>query len=386
MYAVSSSFLAELKNPVHTFRSKMVVLDTNFNPVYEFLDSGVKSNDATRTMVDGNVDIDVTRLTRRTFTASVLNPDSIWSPRSDWGGLFYVNRLIRLYRGIDFGSATEMVPVGTFMIDNADVAVERNMSMVVLSGSDLWKKLSKSMFARAKTWDAGTSINTVIDAIADAAGIQYRNLDPLTNRAAADRELSKKFSVEQGDNRGDALAALCKAYAIDVYFDTLGRLTTQDFRRPGDSSVVYTYDPNDNNNLITIKSSYTDSNLYNVVLVLGTKDKDNIIVARVSDTDPTSVTNISRLGERVFKYESENIGTQAVADSTAESLFYKHVLINEDITLETICNPAYEGNDVIHVDEREFSQLNGNYRLKAFTVPLSSSRQTLRLLREIKLT
>lgn len=364
----------------------MVVLDTNFNPVYEFLDSGVKSNDATRTMVDGSVDVDVTRQTRRTFTTSVLNPDSIWSPRSDWGGLFYVNRLIRLYRGIDFGSATEMVPVGTFMIDNADVAVERNMSMVVLSGSDLWKKLSKSMFPNARSWAEGTSINTVIDAIADAAGIQYRNLDPLTSRAAADRELSKKFSVEQGDNRGEALAQLCKSYGIDVYFDTLGRLTTQDFRRPGDTAVVYTYDPADNNNLITIKSSYTDSNLYNAVLVLGTKDKDNIIVARVRDTDPKSVTNIDRLGERVFKYESENIGTQAVADTTAESLFYKHVLINEDITLETICNPAYEGNDVIHVDEREFSQLNGNFRLKAFTVPLSSSRQTLRLLREIKLT
>jgi hypothetical protein len=176
VYAVSSSFLAALKDPVHTFRSKMVVLDTNFNPVYEFLDSGVKSNDATKTMTDGSVDVDVTRLTRRTFNASVLNPDSIWSPRSDWGGLFYVNRLIRLYRGIDFGSATEMVPVGTFMIDNADVAVERNMSMVVLSGSDLWKKLSKSMFPKAKTWAAGTSINTVIDAIADAAGIQYQEV------------------------------------------------------------------------------------------------------------------------------------------------------------------------------------------------------------------
>jgi hypothetical protein len=386
VYAVSSSFLAELKNPVHTFRSKMAVLDTNFNPVYEFLDSGVKSNDATKTMTDGSVDVDVTRLTRRTFTASVLNPDSIWSPRSDWGGLFYVNRLIRLYRGIDFGSATEMVPVGTFMIDNADVAVERNMSIVVLSGSDLWKKFSKSMFPYNRTWAEGTKINEVIDDIADAAGVQYRNLDPLTNRSSDDRKISKKFSVEQGDNRGEALGKVCKDNGIDVYFDTLGRLTTQDFRRPGDTAVVYTYDPNDNNNLITIKSSYTDGNLYNSVLVIGTKDKDNIVVARVRDTDPKSVTNVSRLGERVFKYESDNIGTQAVADTTAESLFYKHVLVNEDITLETICNPAYEGNDVVHVDEREFSQLNGNFRLRAFTVPLSSSRQTLRLLREIKLT
>lgn len=364
----------------------MVVLDTDFNPVYEFLDAGYSTNDATATMIDGSVDADATRLTRRTFTASVMNPEGIWSPRSDWGGLFYVNRLVRLYRGIDFGGDTEMVPVGTFMIDMADVAVERNMSMVVLSGSDLWKKLGKSMFSRAKTWAAGTNINTVIDFIADAVGVQYRNLDPLSSRDTADKQLSKKFSVEEGDNRGEALGKLCKSYGIDVYFDTLGRLTTQDFRKPGDSEVVYTYDPTDNNNLITVKSTYTDDNLYNTVLVVGTKDKDNVIIARVKDTDPSSPTNISRLGERVYKYESDQIGTQAVANQTAQRLFYRHVLINEDITLETICNPAYEGNDVIHVDEREFSQLNGNYRLRAFTVPLSSSRQTLRLLREIKLT
>lgn len=386
MYSVSSTFLSTLKNPVHTFRSKMVVLDTNFQPIKEFLDSGVQTNDTTSIMVDGSVDVDVTRLTRRTFTATVLNPDAIWSPRSDWGGLFYVNRLIRVYRGIDFGDYSELVPVGTFMIDNADTAVERNMSVVTLSGSDLWKKFGKSMFPRAKTWAAGTKINTIIDSIADAVGIQYRNIDPLSSRATADKEVDKKFAVEQGDNRGEALAKLCKDNGIDVYFDPLGRLTTQDMATVKDRSVVYSYDPDMNNNLVTVKSSYTDDNLYNTVLVLGTKDKDNVIVARVRDTDPTSPTNINRLGERVFKYESENIGTQTKGNAVAESLFYKHVLVNEDITLEVVCNPAYEGNDVIHVDERGFSQLNANYRLKAFTVPLSASRQTLRLLREIRLT
>lgn len=386
MQAVSTAFINALRSPVHTFRSRMEVMDTDFAPVKVFEDQGSTTVDPTTVLIDGSIDVDTTRLTRRTFTATVLNPDALWSPQSDWGGLFYVNRIVRFYRGIDFGGAVEMVPVGTFLIDSAEVAVERNMSIVVLSGTDLWKKFSKSMFPRAKTWAAGTNINTVITDMATAAGVTRRNLDPLTSRAAADRELSKKFSVEQGDNRGEALAALCKAYSIDVYFDTTGRLTTQSFLTPGDRAVVYTYDPTDNNNLLTIKSAYTDEKLYNSVLVLGTKDKDNIVVARVRDTDPNSETSVARIGERVLKYESENIGTQALANSTAESLFYKNVLINEDITLETICNPAFEGNDVIHVDEREFSQLNRNYRLKAFTVPLSTSRQTLRLLREIKLT
>lgn len=386
MYTISPTFITALKSPGHTMRVHMDVLDTNFNVVEQFRDIGNPSGDSTDILVDGNVDVDVTRLTRRTFTSNVLNPAGVWSPGSDYSGTFYVNRLIRLWRGIDYGNAHELVPIGTFMIDRADIAVERNMSIVVLSGSDLWKKFGKSAFATAKTWAVGDSINTIITYIASQAGVTRLNLDPLSSRVAGDKVTSKKFAVEQGDNRGEAIAELCKSYGIDVYFDTLGRLTTQDFTAPGDKAVVYTYDPTDNNNLLTVKAAFTDENLYNSVLVIGTADKDNIVTYRIRDTSPTSVTSVDRIGERVFIYESDNIGTTTLARTTAENLFYKKVLVNEDITLETICNPAFEGNDVIKVRETDFSKLNLSFRIKAFTVPLSTSRQSIRLLREIKLT
>ena len=377
----------------------MHVLDTDFNTVAEFHDIGDHSASAADTIIDGNVDVDVTRLTRRTFTANLLNDDAVWTPGSDWSGTFYVNRLVRFYRGIDYGgghefatehgahsSSEEMAPIGTFMIDHADVAVERNMSIVVLTGSDLWKKFSKSGFPAAKSWPVGTAINTIIAYIAGEAGVTQLNLDPLSSRVTADTQTAKTFAVEQGDNRGEAISRLCVDAGIDVYFDTLGRFTTQDFKTPGDAAVVYTYDPDDNNNLLTIKASYTDENLYNSVLVVGTQDKDNLIWARVRDTDPLSVTSVARIGERLFVHESDSIGTQAVADAVATRLFYQKVLINEDITLEVICNPAYEGNDVIRVKEQDFSKLDRDYRIQAFTVPMSTSKQTIRLLREIKLT
>jgi hypothetical protein len=363
----------------------MEVLDTNFQPVAVFNDAG-SVEDPTRVLVDGSVDADTTRLTRRTFTATVLNEDGQWSPQSDWGGLFYVNRVIRLYRGIDYGDATELVPIGTFLIDHADVTVERNMSMVVLSGSDLWKKFGKAIFSKAQSWAAGTSINTVISAIATASGVTRMTLDPLSSRATADTQLGTIFAVERGDNKGEALDRLCKAYGIDIYFDPTGYLVTEDFKTPGSTAVVYTYDPDVNNNLLVVKSSYSDDNLYNSVLVIGTKDKNNIVTYQIRDTNALSVTNITLLGERVLKFESDQIGTTALAQATATKLFYKSVLVNEDISLETVCNPAYEGNDVIKVVETDFAQLNDTYRLKAFTVPLSSTRQTLRLLREIRLT
>jgi hypothetical protein len=383
MYTVSASFTTALQSTGHAIVVRMDVLDTDFKIVHQFHDIGF-GDDPTDILVDGNVDVDVTRLTRRTFTANVLNPDGIWSPGSDWGGLFYVNRMIRLWRGINFGSAEELVPVGTFMIDAADVIVERSMSMVTLSGSDLWKKFSKSAFSKAKSWPEDTSINEIIRWVADKSGVTKLNLDPLHDRAAADRKTTKKFAVEQGDNRGEFLAKLCSSQGIDIYFDPKGVLTTQDFRSPGDKEVVYYYGPERNNNLLTVKASFTDDNLYNAVLVVGTGDKDNVVTFKVRDTDPESVTNVDRIGERLFIHETESIKTATVAEKTAEALFYKKVLVNEDITLETICNPAFEGNDVIHVKETEFSGLNNSFRIKAFTVPLSS-KQSIRLLREIKL-
>lgn len=386
MQPISQNFISALQSPVHTFRVHMQVLDTDFNVIGEFHDIGDPHEEPNDTIVDGNVDVDTTRLTRRTFTANLLNDDAVWTPGSDWSGTFYVNRLIRLFRGMDYGDDSELVPIGTFMIDHADVTVERNMSIIVLSGSDLWKKFGKSGFGHATTWNIGTNINSVITEIANAVGLLVLNLDQLLSRATIDKQLQRAFTVAEGDNRGEALSRLCKDYGIDVYFDPLGILTTQDFYAPGDRAVVYTYDPTDNNNLLTVKSSYSDDNLYNSVLVRGTADKDNIVSVRVRDVNPTSVTNINRLGERLLIYESDNISSAATALAVANQLFYEHVLINEDITLETLCNPAFEGNDVIKVTEADFSKLDSEYRIRAFTVPMSTSRQTIRLLREIKLT
>jgi hypothetical protein len=136
--------------------------------------------------------------------------------------------------------------------------------------------------------------------------------------------------------------------------------------------------------MLSVRATYKDDNLYNSVLVIGTGGKDPVIATK-KDTDPTSVTNIDRIGERVLKYETDDISTQDAANESARTLFYKNILLTEDIALDAICNPALDGNDVIAVREGEFAKLNGRYRVRGLTVPLASTRQTLRLLRNINL-
>lgn len=384
MWPISPQFEYSLKAPVHAIRVKMQVLDTDFNVVKEFSDTGDELS-PTNFIVDGAVDIDITRGTRRTFTLNLLNSNGEFSPDSAWGGTFYVNRLVRVYRGIAYSSAeTELVPVGTFMIDHADVVVERNMSMVVLSGSDLWKKVAKSKFAHPASWAAGTSLVTVIKAIASAAGVTLFVDDLSDDRVADARNLNKKFSVEQGDVRGDAILKLAAAYGLDVYFDPLGRMVIADYRSPEDTAVVWKFDPDDNRMLISARQTYKDDALYNHAVVVATGSKATI-TAEMKDTDPSSVTNINRIGDRVYMYETDSISTAAAAAAAVKKLFYQNILITEDVVLDAICNPALDGNDVISVREPDFAKIDARFRIRGMNVPLASSRQTIRLMRNINL-
>lgn len=135
--------------------------------------------------------------------------------------------------------------------------------------------------------------------------------------------------------------------------------------------------------LLSIRASFTDDNLYNHALVIGTGNKSQVYKSEIKDENSLSPTRIAAIGDRVFKYESDQISTQAAADKAALKVYLSNCLISEDVDLEAICNPALEGNDVIAVQELTFSELDQKFRLRAFTVPLSTSRQTLKLNRVI---
>ena len=102
MWNISPSFRAALAKPTHRFRVKAEVLDTDYRLVSGgvFTDAegkaGRRSADIRDYIIDGVVDVDTTRAARRTFSMTLLNLDGAFSPGSDWGGMFYVDRLIRV--------------------------------------------------------------------------------------------------------------------------------------------------------------------------------------------------------------------------------------------------------------------------------------------------
>jgi hypothetical protein len=69
-------------------------------------------------------------------------------------------------------------------------------------------------------------------------------------------------------------------------------------------------------------------------------------------------------------------------DAAGEKLWDTKYNIAEEIVIDTICNPALEGDDVIRITQPE-AKLAYVYRIASMNVPLTTSKQTIRCIRNI---
>jgi hypothetical protein len=386
MWPISDAFRKQLTGPVQNVRSKLEVMDTDFNPVVVLGGSGLE-----KSFIDGVVDVDISRGTRRTMVMSLLNENAEFSPDSQWGGLFYVNRLVRLHRGLVVGGnpdaeQIEWVPLGTFMIDKTETLVERQMSTVVFSGSDLWKKFHKAQFTGTKSWAAGTSYNEIITFLCTNSGVTKYQLDPLSNRPSNSKNITTRLSFEKGETCGDALSKVATDWGLDIFFNPLGVLVSEDFRNPADGATVWTFSQAENELHYLVRYVNDDERLYNAVNVVGTADEENIYSKTIINDDPSSPINRTRIGLRMYRYESGVLGTQEAVDKSALTLFNRNSLLSSSLNLEAICNPALEGNDVVEINEPDFAKVNGRYRIGAFSVPLYTSKQKITVNKVVNVT
>jgi hypothetical protein len=273
------------------------------------------------------------------------------------------------------------------MVDKTETIVERSLSSVVISGSDLWKKFNKAQFPEPRTFPAGMLINDFVRTIASESGVTKLVLDPLSSRTANSDRLQVSISYEKGDIKGDALLQVCNNYAVDIYFDPMGTLRTEDSRSPASRAVVWSYGYTQGAADLSylIRAVTDDERLYNHVHVAGTGNEEVIYTAERKDTDPLSPTNINRIGDRVYRLSSGVLASQESVDLAANSLFFSTRIIGQTINMEAICHPAIEGNDVLEVVEPNYTDLATTFIVSAFNVPLLTSRQKISMKRVINL-
>lgn len=372
---------------------KVEMLNTDLIPVGESLYSDPRGQ-VQNIVSDGNVDVDIERGTRRTAELTFLNPSGEWSPSTEgmdpdgwYTGLIYINRAVRIWRGVKVGALEMYVPVGTFLIDQSEVIVEQNMSMVNLTMSDFWKKLHKSKWTWNGHYDKGTFYYDIVRDILDKAGVPLEgpmgaNLDWLHDRDIEDKRIQRKMNFSVGESRGERLLKMGEKWDLNFYFDPLGIFHSEDRTKDRYKQERWHFASSptwggSTGGLISVTRTFNDDNLYNHVVVIGTGNEKEVVRASRQDDAWWSKTGIPRIGQRTLVIETDHISKQWQANRALNRAWDKRFRIAETITAEVVCNPLLEADDVVRITEREYAKVDGRYRLRRFNVPLITSRQTI---------
>lgn len=315
-------------------------------------------------LIEGSISVDATRDERRTFDATFKTNSS--TMRVGAGYIWYDKR-VKFYRGIEWAGGSWEVPLGTFVIDSLESP--HFPPVIKLAGRDLTKLLSNSKFASTTGWTAGTSVGSIVSAIAVNGGITDYSFSWANGTAPT---LASDIAFEAGSSRWEAISKLVKDNNHDVYFDAYGSFIIKPFRDPATGAPTFTFQTGTAGNLVTYTKKSDDARLYNHIVVIAERSDTIPIYGEASVTDTTLSTHKNKIGDRVFVYNSSVIDTQAAANDLAAAYLKIYGLEEYQVSLESIVFPWLEAGDVIEFIDPSPTDPNlpSRYFLASFTVPL----------------
>ena len=255
--------------------------------------------------------------------------------------------------------------IGEFMIDR--ISEDNFPHTVSVTGRDYSKKCLLSKFPHATQFDAGFTLEAIINSIAGAAGISKRAVH------ATGVTVNKTFFFDKGVSRWDAMDEIVKAYDHEIFFDAQGYLVLRAIRDPLTTAPAYTFSTGHNGVIARFSKTTSDTRIYNVVSVMGESSDQNAIpvYAFARNDNPASPTSTQKLGERVYEYTSSFITTTAQAQTVADSFLKIHALEEYEVSFDTLMLPWLEAGDIIRfIDPNPAPDDPDTYLFASISIPL----------------
>jgi hypothetical protein len=322
-------------------------------------------NDTPRLVTGGAVSVDGTRDERRSLDLTLDNLDSALRPTP--GGFWY-DKILKVYRGITIPTESYEVQVGEFMIDRITAA---NFPRTIkITARDYAKKLMLNKFTQDIIYTAGSTLEQLVQDIAASGGIT-KFVMPVTGVT-----IGKDFPFTHGTSRWDAVKQIADSYGYEVFFDNQGYFTMRAYQDPVSSPTVYTFETGQFGNLVSYDRSTDDSRMYNHVAVYGGSTDGTVapVFAEAINTEPTSPTNVAKIGDRLYEYASEFITTVAQAQDVANKFLSVHALESYELSFQSIVFPWLEANTIIEfIDPDAAPEDPTRFLMDTFTIPLDLS-------------
>lgn len=360
MYSVSDAFLAAVRTS-HQIVAKVEVWGT----------SGLEDT-ITGYVDEGSVSVDARRGTRRTCQLTIGDFDGTLTPETANDLLNPLSsRELRLYRGVDFGTTQEYVPLGVFRITKTTPSEGEGGIKIAVDGSDRSWRVKRAQFSGPYTVLADTAVE---DAIADLLLDRYPTVE--TSFPATGAVTPRLALGVGGTNATDPWTAAQKMATdagYDLYFNNEGVAVMVQTSDLYTATPVVTYGPGEAEVILSSTREWDAETTYNGVIATGEGSGLTAAVrAEVWDDDPTSPTyRYGPFGEIPEMYSSSLIKTAVQAEAAASERLRRNLGTGGKLSWTQVVNPAHDGSDVVAVT-RPAINVNDIFVIDSLTIPLKA--------------
>lgn len=320
--------------------------------------------------VDGTVDMDSRRATRRNLRMQVVDEDGTLTPgQSGTTGLLTpFGAELRVYRGIRYSDGSEeFAPLGVFVITEVTVSEDSGGTRIEVAASDRSVIIDRNKFLDPFQIAAGVSVESAIAAI-------------LLNRWA-DVEIdlpTTGFTVnaivlETGDEPWKKAVEIASASGYNLAFDADGVVRMRVTPDPLEDDAVQTYEDGEAAVVTQLSRKFESARSFNgvIVTVESTGISQPFRVLAWDDNPDSPTYRFGPYGQVPFFYTNEVITTQAQATQVAVNFLRRFIGQAEAIEWEQVVNPAHDCFDVIRIRR---GVLDYAVVLDRVTVPLGADQ------------
>jgi hypothetical protein len=355
----SARFIAEIKRSHQVISYVDVISPTNQTLRLPF--------------TSGDVKVDRTAETRRSFTGTCLDLTGDITPDEPTDLLTPFGTVLKPYRGVRYADtgAVEVMPLGVFRLSKSNVQDSGGGVSISLEAYDQSRTVARDKFTDVYVIPVGTNI---IQAIKDILANTFDDLqyDSITTTLVTTQPIVYDVSANPWEEAGK----LAQSVGCELYFDVDGWVV---IAPPVDINALpspdFTYVEGQGTTLLDLDKTFSDEPGYNGLVLTGESPGDELPPVRsvAWDEDPSSATyHLGPYGEVPQFITDQNIKTQEDADATAAQLVRNLLGFSYSLSVTSWTNPALEAGNVVQV-ERAKSKVSGLFAVDAFNVPLAAS-------------
>lgn len=347
--------------------------------VVAYVDATSPTNEPIRLrVVSGSVTVDRSATVRRTCNVSCIDPTGNLTPEGPESSVTPFGTELRPFRGVRYADGSvEIIPLGVFCVTRVRVSASPDGVKLDIEASDRSWKISRDKFIDPYIIAEDSNVVAAIMSLVERTfpEVQY---DVVTNEATTPTTLMYK----PNDDPWKVIKELATSIGCDAFFDREGRFALAPLSH---SSVVFSYETNQANTVLSIGTEFSAVPGYNGVIVENNNLGSEVPPIRVTvwDENPSSPTyHYGPYGEVPYYHSDNIVQTEGEAMVVGQQILRSFLGVSASLSVSAVVNPDLEGGDAVEVYD-SLTKVSGRYTVEAFDVPLMASEsQELELIEE----